>query len=144
LSRPFDEDADPVHVTASAVVVGPRGVLLHLHKRLGIWIQPGGHVDPGEELLAAAVRETAEETGLVATPCAERPVHVDVHAAAKGHVHLDVRFLLRADGDPTPPPGESQQVAWFDWPDAVAVTDVALAPFLVALQTSPPPECLPP
>jgi len=63
-------------------------------------------------------------------------VHVDVHAAAKGHEHLDVRFLLRADGEPSPPAGESQDVAWFDWPDAVEATDVALAPFLIELHSS--------
>jgi len=136
LPRPFDEHADPVHVTASAVVVGPRGVLLHLHKRLGIWIQPGGHVDAGEQLLDAALRETREETGLRAEPYAVEPVHVDVHPAARGHEHLDIRFLLRADGDPDPPAGESQDVEWFGWAEAVEATDVALAPLLAALQSS--------
>jgi 8-oxo-dGTP pyrophosphatase MutT (NUDIX family) len=136
LSRPFDEHADPVHLTASAVVVGPRGVLLHLHKRLGIWIQPGGHVDPGEDLLAAAVRETVEETGLSPEPFATGPVHVDVHRAARGHEHLDIRFLLRADGDPCPPAGESPDVAWFAWPEAIRRTDAALAPLLVVLHSS--------
>ena len=136
LSRPFDEYADPVHLTASAVVVGPSGVLLHLHKRLGIWVQPGGHVDPGEDLLAAAVRETVEETGLLPEPFATDPVHVDVHLAARGHEHLDIRFLLRADGDPCPPAGESPDVAWFAWPDAIRRTDAALAPLLVVLHSS--------
>jgi 8-oxo-dGTP pyrophosphatase MutT (NUDIX family) len=130
LSRPFDEAADPVHVTASAVVTGPRGVVLHRHKRLGIWIQPGGHVEPGESLLEAALRETAEETGLVAEPVADDPVHFDVHPAPKGHEHLDVRFLLRAEGEPRPPEGESPDVGWFSWPDAAATTDDALAPLL--------------
>jgi len=134
LPRPFDEDAGPVHVTASAVVVGPRGVLLHRHKRLGIWIQPGGHVEPGEALLAAAVRETLEETGLAAAPVTAGSrtgvVHVDVHAAPKGHEHLDIRFLLHAEGEPKPPAGESQDVAWFGWADAAAATDDALAPLL--------------
>ena len=45
---PCDPTADPVHVTASAVVAGTRGTVLHLHRRLGRWMQPGGHVDPGE------------------------------------------------------------------------------------------------
>lgn len=130
LPRPFDEQADPVHITASAVVVGPRGVLLHRHKRLGIWIQPGGHVEAGESLLSAACRETAEETGLVASPLDESPVHVDVHAAPKGHEHLDIRFLLRADGDPCPPAGESPDVSWFGWDTAADKTDEALAPLL--------------
>ncbi len=48
LPRPFDESADPIHVTASGIVVGPRGVILHKHRRLGRWLQPGGHLEPGE------------------------------------------------------------------------------------------------
>jgi 8-oxo-dGTP pyrophosphatase MutT (NUDIX family) len=138
LLRPFDEHADPVHVTASAVVVGPRGVLLHRHKRLGIWIQPGGHVEADEALLGAAQRETLEETGLSAEAVGDEPLHIDVHAAPKGHEHLDVRFLLRADGEPRPAAGESPEVAWFGWSDAVAATDAALAPLLRHLAASPP------
>ena len=54
LEHPFDEDADPVHITGSALVVGRRGILLLVHRRLGIWLQPGGHVDPGETPWEAA------------------------------------------------------------------------------------------
>ena len=54
-------------------------------------------------------------------------VHVDVHAAADDHVHLDLRYLLLGpDADPAPPPGESQEVAWFAWDAAAAVADEAL------------------
>ena len=42
LESPCDEHASPTHVTASGIVVGPRGTVLHRHKRLGIWMQPGG------------------------------------------------------------------------------------------------------
>lgn len=137
LERPFDPDADPVHVTASAVVVGPRGALLHLHKRLGLWLQVGGHVDDGEPLPAAALREAEEETGLaLAHPAdAARVVSVDVHAGGRGHTHLDVRYLLLAgDEDPRPAPGESQDVRWFGWDEAVALADPGLVGALRALR----------
>ena len=64
LADPFDEEAGPVHVTGSAVVVGRRGIVLHMHKRLHRWLQPGGHLDPGEGPWDAALRESQEETGL--------------------------------------------------------------------------------
>ncbi|MGH9086876.1 MAG: NUDIX hydrolase [Acidimicrobiales bacterium] len=130
LDRPYDEDADPTHVTASAVVAGRRGTVLHVHRRLGRWLQPGGHIDPGESPPAAARREAIEETGLVLDHPSTGPVllHVDVHPAAKGHRHLDLRYLLVGpNDDPAPPPGESQAVRWFEWDDAVALADPGLA-----------------
>ncbi len=130
LARPFDRHGGPIHVTASAVVVGRRGVLLHRHRRLHRWLQPGGHLEPGELPEDGARRECEEETGLVVRHPPDGPVlvHVDVHGAADDHVHLDVRYLvLGPDADPSPPPGESQEVAWFTWDEAVALADEALA-----------------
>jgi 8-oxo-dGTP pyrophosphatase MutT (NUDIX family) len=137
LARPFDEEADPTHVTASAIVLGQAGVVLHRHKRLGLWLQPGGHLAPGEDLAAGAVRETREETGLVPAhpPGGPLAVHVDVHAGGRGHTHLDVRWLLWADGPPHPPAGESQLVAWFGWDEALALADDGLAGALRALRS---------
>jgi 8-oxo-dGTP pyrophosphatase MutT (NUDIX family) len=132
LERPYDEHADPVHVTGSAVVVGPRGVLLHLHKRLGLWLQPGGHIDPGETPEQAAMREVREETGFICTD--PQFVHVDVHAGGRGHTHLDVRYLVHADGDPSPGQGESQDVRWFAWDEAVAMADPGLRGLLQHLR----------
>jgi 8-oxo-dGTP pyrophosphatase MutT (NUDIX family) len=136
LDRPFDVDADPTHVTSSAVIVGVRGVLLHRHRRLGLWLQPGGHVDPGERPADAAVREANEETGLACTHRHHPPriAHVDVHDGGRGHTHLDLRYLLNGpDQNPRPPAGESQEVAWFGWDDAVEVADAGLRGLLVAL-----------
>jgi 8-oxo-dGTP pyrophosphatase MutT (NUDIX family) len=130
LDRPFDRLADPTHVTTSAFVVGPRGVILLRHRRLHRWLQPGGHVEPGERPAEAAVRECAEETGLpvVHPPSGPNLIHVDVHPAAQGHIHLDLRYLLWApDRDPAPGPGESQEVAWFSWESAAVLADDALA-----------------
>ena len=122
-AAPFDEAAGPHHVTASAFVVSSRGFLLHRHKRTGRWLQPGGHVDPGESPAAAAAREAIEETGLFAragAPLALR--HVDVHAGPRGHTHYDVRYLLVSDPlDPRPAPGESPEAAWFSPEEASAL-----------------------
>lgn len=134
LTAPFDEHADPVHITASAIVVGERGVVLHRHKRLGLWLQPGGHIDPGEWPHDAARREACEETGLAVRHPQGGPrlVHVDVHAGPRGHTHLDVRYLLEApDDDPAPGPGESPDVAWFSWEAAIALADDGLRGALV-------------
>jgi 8-oxo-dGTP pyrophosphatase MutT (NUDIX family) len=126
LADPFDQESDPVHVTGSAIVVGPRGVVLLKHKRLGLWLQPGGHVDPGETPWDGALREAHEETGLEVTftevddEGVPELVHVDVHAGGRGHTHLDLRYLVHGgDADPTPPEGESQEIAWFDWSSAI-------------------------
>jgi len=140
LERPFDKDADPVHVTGSAVVIGPRGTILHVHRRLGRWMQPGGHVDAGEEPCDAALRESEEETGLALSHPGEGPrlIHVDVHPAADGHTHLDLRYLLLAsDADPSPPPGESPEVRWCTWEEAEALCDVALAAALRVARSQP-------
>ncbi|TDT17588.1 ADP-ribose pyrophosphatase YjhB (NUDIX family) [Ilumatobacter fluminis] len=130
LNDPLDQELDPVHVTGSAIVVGPRGVLLLKHKRLGLWLQPGGHIDPGESPWEAALREAEEETGLAVsfTDVGDRDgwagvphlVHVDVHAGGRGHTHLDLRYVVDGgDADPNPPEGESQEIEWLDWPAAI-------------------------
>jgi 8-oxo-dGTP pyrophosphatase MutT (NUDIX family) len=137
LPLPFEENADPVHVTGSAIVLGPRGILMHLHKRLDRWLQPGGHIDPGETPWDGAQRETLEETGLTVEhpDGAPRLIHVDVHAGPRGHTHLDLRYLFYADDvDPSPPAGESQQVRWFTLAEALELVDESLSGLFGLLQ----------
>ena len=134
---PFSENDDLVHITGSAIVVGSRGTVLLEHKRLGMWLQPGGHVDLGESPWDAALREAREETGLNVrfTEQPPRLIHVDVHQGGRGHTHLDLRYLLDGgDADPAPPADESQQVEWLDWPAAVErAGDKRLAALLARL-----------
>lgn len=132
---PFSEEADPHHVTASAFVISSRGVILHRHRVLGIWVQPGGHINPGESPEDAALRETLEETGL---PVRHLDVpllfHVDLHPGPRGHTHYDLRYLLLSDPvDPSPPENESPEVYWFSFQEAFDRAEPALVPALRAL-----------
>jgi 8-oxo-dGTP pyrophosphatase MutT (NUDIX family) len=103
-------------------------------------MQTGGHLEPGELPHDAALRESEEETGLVLAHPATGPrlLHVDVHAAARSHVHLDLRYLLLGpDEQPSPPEGESPHASWFSWSDALELSDEALAGALKAALRQP-------
>ena len=123
----------PVHATASAVVISDDGsrVLLHRHRRSGRWIQPGGHVHPGEDSFEAARREAEEETGLPGLSHfggAPRRVGASVHQAPvhpddTPHLHDDTVWLLVAPpgARPCPPPHESPDCRLLPWEEALAL-----------------------
>ena len=62
-------------------------------------------------------------------------IHVDVHPGPRGHTHLDLRYRFTAPHiDPAPPAGESQDVRWFTWAEAIELADVGLEGVLRAVQ----------
>ncbi len=109
------------HVTGSAWVVDPAGeaALLTHHRKLGKWLQLGGHADGDPDIRGVALREALEESGLAHVRLASDAIYdVDVHEIpARGneaaHLHYDVRFAFYADrGDVPIASEESHAVAW--------------------------------
>jgi 8-oxo-dGTP pyrophosphatase MutT (NUDIX family) len=101
---PFSRSNLIGHITASGLVVDSGKVLLIRHPYLGLWIQPGGHIDEGETPESAAIRETQEETGVLCELVWQENslVDIDVHTIPDNpakkepeHIHIDLCFALR-------------------------------------------------
>ncbi|HEY8828585.1 MAG TPA: coenzyme F420-0:L-glutamate ligase [Jatrophihabitantaceae bacterium] len=113
----------PGHLTASALVIEPsrRLVLLTLHPRAGMWVQLGGHCEPGDNtLLDVAVREAREESGIGSLSFDPAPLGLDVHpitcSLGVPTRHFDVRFLAVATAGSEPVRSEeSLDLQWFSW-----------------------------
>ena len=112
---------EPGHFTASAFVISPdrAQMLLIRHRKLGLWLQPGGHFEDGDQsLLAAAEREAREETGLprlrVESPLFDLDIHViPGWADQPAHLHLDLRVLFQAESWETVIGDDVMDVRWF-------------------------------
>lgn len=129
------QDQSQVHITAAGIVFSEAGIVLLQHKTLGIWVQPGGHIEAEESPERAALRESREETGLaIRHPSGgARLVHIDAHAGGKGHRHYDFRYVLQGLAQaPRPRLGESQQVQWCGLQQAIALADDGLLGLLQA------------
>jgi 8-oxo-dGTP pyrophosphatase MutT (NUDIX family) len=120
----------PGHLTGSAWILDPtrtRTLLTH-HRKLEKWLQLGGHADGDPNLLAVALREAAEESGLtrlrvVATEIFDVDRHwIPERKGEPAHYHYDLRFVIEADpAEPLVVTNESKELAWVNVADVTAL-----------------------
>lgn len=110
------------HVTASAWVIDPTGekALLTLHRKIGLWLQLGGHTEDDPDLLAVALREVKEESGFTNLKSVIPGVFdLDIHripeiGSEPSHYHFDFRFFLQLQThQPLIISEESIDLAWY-------------------------------
>jgi 8-oxo-dGTP pyrophosphatase MutT (NUDIX family) len=128
---PFSRSSfQPGHFTASAFVVSPDAgsLLLIHHKKLGRWLQPGGHVEPDDDdVIAAARRELREEVGLAHVALEHAGLFdLDVHAipplgSEPAHEHFDIRMLFRAHTDSVQAGSEVRAARFFPFGEIASV-----------------------
>ncbi|PZR52120.1 DNA mismatch repair protein MutT [Xylanimonas oleitrophica] len=131
--------AAPAVLRIVAAVVVREGRFLLVRKRgTQAFMQVGGKIEPGEEPLAALVREVAEEIGVLldpgAVPATVRPLGRFTAEAANepGHV-VDAHAFevdLPAGSDPQPQ-AELEDLVWVD--PAAPVTPYPIAPLSLDL-----------
>lgn len=110
------------HFTGSSWLVSGDGrrVLLTHHRKLGRWLQLGGHADGDEDLARVALREAEEESGLRGLRVEPEIFDLDRHwnpqrREVPGHWHYDVRFVVHAEGSEVfAVSEESLDLAWRD------------------------------
>ncbi len=102
--RAFERECLRGHVTGSAFVVDEGGTYLLLthHRKLGKWIQLGGHCDGNEDTLAVARQEVMEEAGLKKIKTRDGVFDIQIqdipsYKEVPKHLHYDIRYLFVAD-----------------------------------------------
>ena len=117
---PFLRERLAGHFTASAFLVDrsrTRTLLTH-HRKLGLWLQPGGHADGDRDLRAVALREATEESGLPGLRVDPEIFDLDrhwipEHRGVRGHWHYDVRYVVHAgESEAFVVSAESHALAW--------------------------------
>jgi 8-oxo-dGTP pyrophosphatase MutT (NUDIX family) len=134
----------PGHITASALVLDHTGgqALLTLHPRLGRWVQLGGHCEDADaDIVAAALREAEEESGIDGLTIESMPAALHVHALTCSlgvpTRHLDVQFVAHAPADAQITcSDESLDLRWWPLGGLPDGADYGLRQLVRAAQTS--------
>ncbi len=126
---------DPGHITASAFVVHPakHAVGLILHSKIGLWLQPGGHVESDDVgIVEAALREVREEVGVgpASTPwLCDIDIHIfPARRDVPTHLHHDVRLAFTADSDLLIPGDGVDAARWWAFDEALALGESIARP----------------
>ena len=121
--NPFSRKNQHGHFTGSAWIVNPdkSKILMTHHKKIGKWLQLGGHADDEEDLLKVSQREAKEESGLNNFVILSKEIFdMDIHeipsiGSEPKHLHYDIRFLLEANPEESIiVSDESYDVAWIE------------------------------
>ena len=129
----MDSERTGRHFTVAVFVVREKKVLLHRHRKLGMWLPPGGHIERDELPDDAALREVFEETGLQVELVGERredvsdpvqlyrPAGVQLENIGPGHQHIDLIYFAKPAGSTGIHQDYSEdKVGWYgpeDWDD---------------------------
>lgn len=120
------------HMTASAWLLNfdRSKVLLMHHAKLNKWVQLGGHCDGQTDILAVAIKEAQEESGVDAiVPLLQEIFDIDIHwipehKGTPAHWHYDVRFLLGVvHSDNIVQNSESKELRWVGKDRSLLPTD---------------------
>lgn len=121
------EDADRDFV-AGAFIIRDNQILFLRHKKYGVWLQPGGHVEDRETPDEAAIRETMEEVGLEVEIVEDfrpeisfenlsedlpQPFNINLHRIEEGHWHLDFQYLVRPVNKVSEKEYSDEDMKWF-------------------------------
>jgi 8-oxo-dGTP pyrophosphatase MutT (NUDIX family) len=113
----------PGHLTGSAWILSPdraRTLLTH-HRKLDKWLQLGGHADGDPDLLAVALREAREESGLTRLRVVSPAIFdldrhwIPARKTESGHWHYDLRFVIEAEpAESLVVTNESKDLTWVE------------------------------
>ena len=130
----YRDHFNPGHITGSALLLDQSGtkILMNFHRGLNRWLCFGGHADGDEDILAVAIRETMEESGLTAfKPVSTDIFDIDIHPIPTNekrdepaHFHFDIRYIMQMTGaQDFILSDESIELKWMDFNTALSMIE---------------------